>query len=244
MTLDHKVILITGASSGIGEATALACARQGATVALAARRKDRLEALAERIGEETGEHASVWQVDVTDEWQARAFVNKAVEHHGRFDALINNAGIMLLGPHDAPVQDWQRMVHTNVFGSLYTTHAAVPIMREQGHGDLVFLGSVLGRATEPLSAVYCLTKFGITAFADSLRKEVAHTGIRVCVVEPGRVDTELRSHITPHPGLAEVFPAFDGIRPSWVADSIVYTLQQPESVSVSEILIRPSVSRL
>lgn len=136
------------------------------------------------------------------------------------------------------------MVSVNIMGTLYCTHAALPIMLDQGHGDLVFLGSVLGRSTSSLSAAYCLTKFGITAFADSLRKEIAHTGIRVCTVEPGRVDTELRDHITPHEPLKDVFPAFAGLEAGTVADSIVFALAQPDGCSVSELLIRPTASVL
>lgn len=242
--LDGKVVLITGASSGIGAATARACAVAGASVALAARRKDRLELLADELDVTYHVGTSTWEVDVTDEWQAQAFVQRAFEHHGRIDALVNNAGIMLLGPHTARLDEWQRMVNVNLLGSLYTTHRAAQIMVGQGFGDLVFLGSVLGRATEPLSAVYCATKFGITAFADSLRKELAPTGVRVSTIEPGRVDTELREHITPYAPLADVFPKFDGLQPEVVADAIVYALSQPKGTAVSEILIRPTVSVL
>lgn len=242
--LDGKVVLITGASSGIGAATAFACAASGADVAICARRKDRVDAIATAIRLTTKTEASSWQVDVTDEWQAQSFVQRAFEHHGRIDALVNNAGVMLLGPHDAPLQDWQRMVHVNLLGSMYTTHRAVQLMRQQGHGDLVFLGSVLGRSTERLSAAYCATKFGITAFADALRKDLAPTGIRVATVEPGRVDTELRQHIRPHDGLADVFPAFAGLHADSVAEAIVYALSQPKGVSVSEILVRPTASVL
>lgn len=243
-SLAGKVVLVTGASSGIGEATAVACARAGAKVAMCGRRNDRLRDVAGRIEQDTGQDPWYAQVDVTDRHAAGAFVRAAAMELGRVDALVNNAGIMLLGPCDAPLDDWQRMVDVNVMGSLYTTHAALPLMLEQGSGDLVFLGSVLGRSTSSLSAVYCLTKFGVTAFADSLRKELADKGIRVTTVEPGRVDTELRQHITPHEGLKDVFPAFAGLSADTVADSIVYALSQPPGVSVSEILIRPTVSVL
>lgn len=244
MTLHGKVVLITGASSGIGEATALACARAGAEVALAARRVDRLRALQLRIEDEFQTGASVWETDVADELDAREFVAGAHRHHGRLDALVNNAGLMLLGPCTAPMGEWRRMVSVNLMGTLYCTHEALPVMLEQGHGDLVFLGSVLGRSTSSLSAAYCATKFGVQAFADSLRKELAPTGVRVTTIEPGRVDTELRQHITPYPPLADVFPAFDGLDAATVADSIVFALSQPDGCSVSEILIRPTASVL
>lgn len=241
--LDGKVVLITGASSGIGAATAWACSDAGATVALAARRKDRLDALEQAITTAGGQ-ASSWQVDVTDDWQAQKFVQRAFEHHGRIDALVNNAGVMLLGPDDAPLHDWQRMVNVNLLGSMYTTHRAVSIMRQQGHGNLVFLGSVLGRSTERLSAVYCATKFGIAAFADALRKDLAPTGVRVTTVHPGRVDTELRQHIRPCEQLKDVYPAFPGLDADTVAQSIVFALTAPDGAAVSEILVRPTVSRL
>lgn len=244
MTLAGRTVLITGASSGIGEATALACAQAGANVALAARRVDRLEVLADRISEETDRFATVHETDVADEVDCRRFVVDALEAHGRVDALVNNAGLMLLGPCTAPMGDWRRMVSVNIMGTLYATHAVLPIMLEQGSGDLVFLGSVLGRSTSSLSAAYCLTKFGVTAFADSLRKELAPTGVRVTTVEPGRVETELRQHITPYPPLADVFPAFAGISADAVADAIVYAISRPADVAVSEVLIRPTVSVL
>ena len=244
MSLAGKVVLITGASSGIGEATALACARAGAEVALAARRMDRLNALERRIEDAYEVAASVWETDVAEEPQAREFVKGAHAYHGRVDALVNNAGLMLLGPCTAPMHEWRRMMSVNLMGTLYCTHEALPLMLEQGHGDLVFLGSVLGRSTSSLSAAYCLTKFGITAFADSLRKELAASGIRVTTVEPGRVDTELRNHITPYEPLKDVFPAFAGLDASTVADSIVFALSQPEGFSVSELLIRPTASVL
>lgn len=244
MSLAGKVVLVTGASSGIGEATALACAREGATVALAARRVDRLHDVQRRIWDEYGTDSSVWEVDVADELDCQEFVRGAHREHGQVDALVNNAGVMLLGPCTAPMSEWRQMVSVNVMGTLYCTHAALPIMLSQGSGDLVFLGSVLGRSTSSLSAVYCLTKFGVTAFADSLRKELAGDNIRVTTVEPGRVDTELRQHITPYPPLADVFPAFAGLDAATIADSIVFALAQPDGCSVSEILIRPTASVL
>lgn len=244
MSLLGKVVLVTGASSGIGEATAVACARAGASVAVAARRVDRLEQLAARVRSETSMFVTVHETDVADEQDCRRFVDDALRAHGQVDALVNNAGLMLLGPCTAPMGDWRRMVSVNIMGTLYATHAVLPIMLEQGSGDLVFLGSVLGRSTSSLSAAYCLTKFGVTAFADSLRKELAPTGVRVTTVEPGRVETELRQHITPYPPLADVFPPFPGLEASTIADAIVFAIGQPANAAVSEILIRPTVSVL
>lgn len=245
MSLDGRVVLLTGASSGIGEATAWALAREGARVCLAARRIDRLKELQRDLIDQTGNRwVNTYQVDVVDQGAVEAWVASCVNTHGRIDTVVNNAGVMLLGPVTNLLGEWQQMVETNLLGSMYVTHAAVPHMLERGSGDLVFLGSVLGRATEPLSAAYCATKFGVTAFADSLRKELAPSGVRVTVVEPGRVETELRQHITPYAGLADVFPSFPGLDAQVIADSIVFALQQPPECSVSEILIRPTASVL
>ena len=193
--LSGKAVAITGASSGIGEATALALARAGASVVLGARRRDRIEALAQRIEDEAGATAVALAVDVADEAQARAFVAGATERLGRLDVLINNAGVMLLGPVESgDPDDWRRMVEVNLLGLLYCTHAALPIMREQGGGDIVNISSIAGRFARAGSAVYNLTKFGVNAFSEGLRQEVTEGGIRVIVVEPGFVATELQSH--------------------------------------------------
>ena len=193
--LSGKAVAITGASSGIGEATALALARAGASVALGARRRDRIEALAQRIEDEAGATAVALEVDVADEAQARAFVAGATERLGRLDVLINNAGVMLLGPVESgDPDDWRRMVEVNLLGLLYCTHAALPIMREQGGGDIVNISSIAGRSARAGSAVYNLTKFGVNAFSEGLRQEVTEGGIRVIVVEPG-----LRRHRAAEP---------------------------------------------
>src|SRR3954462_5580867 len=177
--LAGRVVAITGASSGIGEATALACAKAGAAVSLAARRTERIEQLAARI-EQDGGRALAVTADVGEEEQARAFVERTAAELGRLDALVNNAGVMLLGPiADAPTEEWRRMVHVNVFGVLYCTHAALPIMRAQGSGHIVTVSSVAGRVARAGSGVYNLTKFGVGAFSESLRQETAGSGIRV-----------------------------------------------------------------
>src|SRR5881227_1271362 len=195
--LSRQVVAVTGASSGIGEAAALACARAGAAVALAARRAERIEALAERIGKEGGRALAV-QTDVGEESQARAFVERAHAELGRLDVLVNNAGVMLLGPiANAPTEEWRRMIHANVFGVLYCTHAALPLMAEQGSGHVVNVSSVAGRVARAGSGVYNLTKFGVGAFSESLRQEVAPAGLRVTLVEPGAVATELVTHNRP-----------------------------------------------
>ena len=241
--MDGKAVAITGASSGIGEATAVALAREGASVALGARRRDRIDALAARI-EEAGGTAVALEVDVSDEEQARGFVTGAAERLGRLDVLINNAGVMLLGPvEQGDPGDWRRMVEVNLLGLLYCTHAALPIMREQGSGDIVNISSIAGRFARAGSAVYNLTKFGVNAYSEGLRQEVTEGGIRVMVVEPGFVDTELQSH-----NQGAVLEAIEGMReqigevlvPDDIANGILYAVSQPQHVSVNEVLIRPT----
>jgi len=240
--LKDKVVAITGASSGIGEATALAAARAGAAVAVAARRRERLEALAGRL---EGEGAQVFtmECDVSREEQARAFVEGAHSRFGRLDALVNNAGLMLLGPIErAPTEEWRRMVDVNVFGVLYCTHAAVPLMRSQGFGHLIAVSSVAGRFARAGAGVYNLTKFGVGAFYESLRQELAPSGIRVTLIEPGAVATELLSHNRPEireqfaRGIGDVEP----LTAEQVADAIVYVLSRPANVAINELLIRPA----
>ena len=242
--LSGKAVAITGASSGIGEATALALARAGASVALGARRRDRIEALAQRIEEEAGATAVALEVDVADEAQARAFVAAAKERLGRLDVLINNAGVMLLGPVESgDPNDWRQMVEVNLLGLLYCTHAALPIMREQGSGDIVNISSIAGRFARAGSAVYNLTKFGVNAFTEGLRQEVTEGGIRVIVVEPGFVATELQSH-----NQGAVLETIEGMRDQIgdvlaaedIANGILYAVSQPPHVSVNEVLIRPT----
>src|SRR5947208_4927229 len=195
--LSRQVVAVTGASSGIGEATALACARAGAAVALAARRADRIEALAERIGKEGGRALAV-QTDVGEEQPARAFIERAHAELGRLDVLVNNAGVMLLGPiAGAPTEEWRRMIDANVYGVLYCTHAALPLMGAQGSGHIINVSSVAGRIARAGSGVYNLTKFGVGAFSEALRQEVVPAGIRVTLIEPGAVATELAGHNQP-----------------------------------------------
>jgi len=241
-----RVVAITGASSGIGEATAIACARAGATVALAARRENRLESVAERI-RDAGGLVTTRVTDVSDEAQARIFVEGAHAEHGRLDALVNNAGVMHLGRIEgAPLDEWRRMIDVNVMGVLYCTHAALPLMTAQGSGDIVMVSSVGGRVTPAFSGVYCLTKWGIGAFAEVLRKETIGSGVRVVVIEPGRVESELRTHVRQEvldelgPGFAELV----GMDADVVARAIVLALAQPPDVSFSEILVRPTASAM
>jgi NADP-dependent 3-hydroxy acid dehydrogenase YdfG len=246
-SLDGRRAVVTGASSGIGEATALAMARDGAAVAVGARRKDRVDALAERIAAEGGTARS-FQVDVGDEDAARSFVQDAAAAMGGLDILVNNAGVMLLGPVEgADTAHWRTMVNVNLLGLLYCTHAALPLMREGGGGHIVNVSSVAGRAANAGSAVYNLTKFGVTAFSEALRQEALHSNVRVTCVEPGFVDTELQGH-NEHPA---VIDAIEKMRESTgevlvagdIAQAVVYALGQPARVGINEILVRPTGQR-
>jgi clavulanate-9-aldehyde reducatase len=243
-SLDGRRVAVTGASSGIGAATAELLASEGAAVAVGARREDRLAELVERISS-AGGTAHAISCDVCDEASARAFVEGAAEQLGGLDGLINNAGVMLLGPIDgADTGQWRQMVEVNVLGLLYCTHAALPILREGGGGDIVNISSVAGRIATAGSGVYNLTKWGVGAFSEALRQETGWAKIRVTVVEPGFVDTELQGHNE----IDYVVEAIDKMREQIgkileaddIARAILYALSQPEHVSVNEILVRPT----
>jgi NADP-dependent 3-hydroxy acid dehydrogenase YdfG len=240
--LSEQVVAVTGASSGIGEATALACARAGAAVALAARRTERIEALAERIAGEGGRAIAV-ATDVGEEAQAREFVRRAHSELGRLDVLVNNAGVMLLGPiENAPTEEWRRMIHANVFGVLYCTHAALGLMREQGGGHIVNVSSVAGRVARQGSGVYNLTKHGVGAFSESLRQECVALGVRVTLIEPGAVETELAGHNRPEvrEQIAKRFGDIERLTSENIADAVLYAIGQPPHVSINEVLVRPT----
>ena len=240
--LSGRVVAITGGSSGIGEATALACAAAGASVALAARRADRIEAVAARIMEEGGTAIAI-PTDVADERQARTFIEQTYEQLGRVDALVNNAGVMLLGAvTGADTADWRRMIDANLYGVLYCTHAALPVMAEQGGGHIVNVSSVAGRIASAGSAVYNMTKWGVNGFSEGLRQEALHAGVRVTIIEPGAVETELVGHNNEQiqAMAAKVFEGVESLKASDVANAIVYALGQPENVAINEVLIRPA----
>ena len=234
---------VTGASSGIGAATAVELARAGAAVAVGARRKERLDELVGRI-ESDGGRALSFELDVTDESQARGFVEGANEQLGGLDILVNNAGVMLLGPvEDADIADWRRMVDVNLLGLLYCTHAALPLMRANGGGDVVNVSSVAGRRAGAGAAVYNLTKFGVTAFSEALRQETLHHNIRVTCVEPGMVDTELQSH-NKHPAVRQSMARSaerigKPLSGEDIARTIAFALAQPRHVGLNELLVRP-----
>ena len=246
--LDTTVALVTGASSGIGEATAIALAAQGASVALAARRKDRLETLAASI-RDGGGTAVVLEADVTDQQQAADTIDRVVAEFGRLDTLVNNAGVMLLGPAvDAPLSEWQRMVELNVLGLLYCAHAALPHLLQaaqtspRGVADMVNISSVAGRVARNGSGVYNATKHGVGAFSEALRQEVTRRHVRVSLVEPGAVETELASHNREEiqEGMRQRFANMERMKAEDIADAITYIVTRPRHVSVNEMLIRPT----
>ncbi len=240
--LDGKVAVITGASSGIGEATAEALAAEGASVVVAARREDRLSDLVERINGNGGKALPV-ECDVTDEEQAHSLIQKAKDEYGQVDILVNNAGVMQLSKVEKGLSDeWRRMFDVNVLGLLYATDAAVQVMKEQGSGHLVNVSSVAGRRSRATTGVYSGTKFAVNAISEALREELLEDNIRVTMVEPGAVETELATHITDE----EAQEALSGIleldilQPQDIANAIAYVVTQPERVSVNEVLIRPT----
>ncbi|MDQ1696105.1 MAG: hypothetical protein QOJ03_1458 [Frankiaceae bacterium] len=244
--LKDTVALVTGASSGIGAAAARSLAAEGATVALVARRKDRLDALAADIRQDGGQ-ALVIEGDVTHEDEAAAAVERVVAELGRLDTLINNAGVMLLGPAvGAPLSEWKRMVELNVLGLLYCTHAALPHLisaaddGSRGVADLINVSSVAGRVARSGSGVYNLTKHGVGAFSESLRQELATRHVRVSLVEPGATATELVTHNRPEvlDSLRGVFNAH--MEAEDIADAITYIVTRPKHVAVNEMLIRPT----
>jgi NADP-dependent 3-hydroxy acid dehydrogenase YdfG len=244
--LEGAVAMITGASSGIGAATAKWLAAQGASVSVVARRADRLEDVATSIRTDGG-NALVIAADVTSQEQASAAVDRTVGEFGSLDILINNAGVMLLGPVvDAPLVEWQQMVELNVLGALYCAHAALPHLIQaaetgpRGVADLVNISSVAGRHARIGNGVYSLTKFGLGAFSESLRQELAGRHIRVSLVEPGATATELESH-----NRAEILEAIKSqfgqtMAAEDIADAIGYIVTRPAGVAVNELLIRPT----
>ncbi len=247
--LRNTVALVTGASSGIGEATARALAECGANIAVAARRRDRLETLRVAV-EERGGSVHVLEADVTDPSQAESIVKETLEAFGRLDVLVNNAGVMLLGPVvNAPVEEWHRMIDLNVTALLRCTHAALPHLIDAAQNgprrvaDIVNISSVAGRVARANSGVYNATKFAVGAFSESLRQEVTTQHVRVGVVEPGFVTTELQSHLRPE--VAEslkdrVAAITEPLRSHDIADAILYMVTRPRHMAVNEILIRPT----
>jgi NADP-dependent 3-hydroxy acid dehydrogenase YdfG len=246
--LTGTVALVTGASSGIGAATARGLAEDGAAVALVARRGDRLEALAAEIADAGGTALEI-PADITDRAQADAVVAQTVAELGRLDILVNNAGLMLLGPiEEAPIDEWDRMLEINIRAVLSMTRAALPHLLAAADdeprrvADLVNISSTAGRQVKRGSAVYNLTKHGVGAFSESFRQEFSRRHLRVGVVEPGAVDTELRSHLRPGVREAQMkrFSAMEPLQAADVADAVRYIVTRPRHQMVNELMLRPT----
>lgn len=247
-TLDGTVALITGASSGIGAAAALALSAHGASVAIVARRGDRLAELATRIVG-SGGSAFVLEADITDPEQARTAVERTVAKFGRLDSLVNNAGVMLLGPiPDADVTGWQRMIDLNIVALMHCSHAALPhLMKAAQSGprnvaDIVNISSTAGRRASAGAGVYNATKFAVGAFSEALRQEVTKKQVRIGLVEPGFTATELQSQNTPEiqAMIKSNFALDDPLQAEDIADAIAYMITRPRHVAVNEMLVRPT----
>jgi len=242
-SLKNRVALVTGASSGIGEATAFALAAAGARVAVAARRRDRLEAVANKIRADGGE-ALVVEADFGVEAEAQRAVHETEKAFGRLDILVNNAGVMYLEPViEADLARWRRMVEINVLGLIAATQAALPGMRARGDGHIVNIASTAGRIATPTAAAYAATKFGVVGFSEALRKEIYRDRIRVSVIEPGVVETELREHIghdATQKAINDWASSMRQLQSDDVARAIVFCVTQPPHVCINEILMRPT----
>ena len=241
--LSGRVALVTGASSGIGDATARALAEAGADIAITARRVDRLDVLAADL-QRVGARVLVLAADLMREDECRRIVTETEAHFGRLDILVNNAGVMLLAPVDgSDPSDWRTMLELNVLAPMVSSQAALVGMRARGGGHIVNIASTAGRIANPNVSGYSASKFGIVAFSESLRREVYKDKIRVTVIEPGVVETELREHI-PHAGTKQAIDAWAAsmrqLQPEDVANAVLYCVTQPAHVNVNEILMRPT----
>jgi len=241
------VALVTGASSGIGEATARSLASHGADVALVARRTERIEALAEEL-RQSGARALPIEADVSDREQAEAAVVQAAAELGRLDLVVNNAGVMLLGPIlDSPVEEWEQMIEVNLLGLLYVSKAALPHLLAAAEAeprrvsDLVNISSVAGRVARSGSGVYNATKHGVGAFSESLRQEVTRRHLRVSLIEPGAVTTELAQQNRPEiQAMIKKMFDIERLRAEDIADAVAYVVTRPRHVAVNEMLVRPT----
>jgi NADP-dependent 3-hydroxy acid dehydrogenase YdfG len=242
--IKDKVVVITGASSGLGEATARRLAQEGAKLVLGARRLERLQTLAEELS--LGDD-SVVQTDVTNYEQIRRLVDHAVQTHGRVDAIINNAGLMPLSPLEAlKVEDWDRTIDVNLKGVLYGIAAALPHMKKQQRGHVINVSSVAGHKVSPGGAVYSATKYGVRVISEALRQEVKPYNIRTTVISPGAVATELPASVT-EPDVAENVNALYesvAVPADSFANMVAFAMSQPEDVDVNEILYRPTAQEL
>ena len=241
--IKDKVAIITGASSGIGYATALALSKAGAKVAIGARRVDRLEELAKKISADGGE-VFYQKLDVTQRSECENFAKAVLEKWGSIDILVNNAGLMPLSLFKSlKVDEWDRMIDVNIKGVLYCTGSVILHMKEKKSGYIVNLSSVAGRTVFPTGTVYCATKHAITAFSEGLRQEFsARSNIRVTSIEPGVVATELTDTITDESlqGFIENAKKMETLQAKDIANAILYAVESPSHVNVNEVLIRPT----
>lgn len=239
--ISGKVVVITGASSGIGEATARRLSAAGACVVLGARRLDKLNALAEEITAAGGK-VEVAKTDVANLQDVEALVNKAVEVFGRVDVLINNAGIMPNSRLDElHVDDWNRAIDINLKGTLYGIAAALPFMKAQNSGHIINVSSLSGHRVRPTTAVYSATKFAVRAISEGLRMEMTPYNIRSTIISPGPVDTDLPSSVTNAAVAEQVRKIHEiAIPVETLADTIVFAISQPETVDINEIVVRPT----
>jgi len=238
-----RVAVVTGASSGIGEATARRLSEDGYALVLAARREDRIKGLADELG---GGSIAV-TTDVSDEAQCHALIDRAKSELGRIDVLVNNAGVMLLGPvQGVDTEQWRQMVSVNLLGLMYCSQAVIPVMQENGGGYIVNVSSVAGRTARMGAAVYNATKWGVVAFSEALRQEVLHSNIRVSTVEPGYVETELQGH-NEHPMVVEAIEKMrerigeeNILKSDDIARTIAFLVGQPPHVAINEVMVRPT----
>ncbi|HEY9775815.1 MAG TPA: SDR family oxidoreductase [Planktothrix sp.] len=248
MKLKDKVAVITGASSGIGEAIAHALAVEGAEIALLARRQDKLKEVCHDVTLRSGREPLMIVTDVSDQKSVTKAIEKVEKKFQRIDILVNNAGVMYLGSvAEAKPEEWRTMVDINLMGLMYCTQAVLPIMKKHGAGDIVNVSSVSGRIVSARSAVYSATKFAVNAFSEGLRQELYKDRIRVIVIEPGAVATELTNHI-PDPKLKETVKSWvagmTALQSADIANAVVYALAQPWNVSVNELMIRPTEQQM
>jgi NADP-dependent 3-hydroxy acid dehydrogenase YdfG len=239
--IQGKVVVITGASSGLGEATARHLSAQGATVVLGARRLERIEALASELANGGGKALAV-QTDVSDREQVAALVGAAIASYGRIDVMLNNAGLMPHSPLERlKIDDWDRMIDVNIKGVLYGIAAALPHMIAQGSGHIISVSSVAGHKVRPGSTVYSATKHAVRVISEGLRQEVKAHGLRTTVISPGAVDTELPDSITEQDVAENVRKFYDiAISPESFARAVAYAIGQPDDVDINEILFRPT----
>ncbi|MEH2186641.1 MAG: SDR family oxidoreductase [Nostoc sp.] len=241
LNVENKVIAITGASSGIGEATAKLLAQNGANVVLGARRTEKLEAIVKEIRDQ-GNSAEFKAVDVTDREDVKAFIHFALDKFGRVDVIYNNAGVMPLSPMNAlKVEEWDTMIDVNIRGVLNGIAAGLPIMEAQGGGQFINTASIGAHMVAPTGVVYCATKYAVWAISEGLRQESKN--IRVTIISPGVVETELGSDITDDAAkgfLKELRKT--ALTPQAIARSVLFAVSQPDDVDVNEVIVRPTAS--